>query len=247
MAPRDEHHEQACGECGGARWVRSAARVGASGFGRPVRCSSCWNEAELLERARVPVEYREAEAPPNRRLSAALERWWAVSPPDARPSLVLAGPPGSGKTHTAAWMVRRWIGGNGPDPRFVRVPDLLDELRQSIALKNDPGARPAAGYVLEWLASLPLLVLDDLGAERATDWAVERLGVLLEQRLVQRRLTIVTTNLLDPAAVNEALGFRIADRLTSFAWLKMDGRSFRTKRGVEATKQLTGEAPWWAE
>jgi DNA replication protein DnaC len=124
---------------------------------------------------------------------------WANTPP--RPSsLVLTGPVGTGKTYAACAAVRPLVE-QGATLAFWPVVRLLDQLRPG----RDDDPYPAA-------VAADLLVLDDLGAERATDWTAERLYALVNDRWLAERPTIVTTNLAPPQ-LTAAVGERLASRL----------------------------------
>jgi DNA replication protein DnaC len=120
--------------------------------------------------------------------------------------LVLLGPPGVGKTHLSVGILAdraaRWLRDHPAElreeagtlivrppfrSRFASVPALLDELREAAQL-------PGAADPLQPLKSAPLLVLDDLGREKATEWAVERLYVLIDRRYADLLPTVATTN-----------------------------------------------------
>lgn len=135
---------------------------------------------------------------------AAGQAWLAAPRPDPA-GLLLYGPTGTGKTGLGVGLL--WAAWEqGLEGQFVLVPALLDALRaQAGAL--DSGPDPLAP-----LRTVPLLVLDDLGAQRLTPFAEERIYVLINARHADARRTVVTTN-LPPDALDEALSTRIAWRL----------------------------------
>jgi DNA replication protein DnaC len=120
-------------------------------------------------------------------------------------NLWLFGGVGSGKTHLAVAMIRA-LYGSGRSILFQYVPTLLDELRDSFALEDDKRLKRHR------VSTADVLVLDDLGCEKRTDWARERLTVIANERSVHGRPTIVTSN-LKPSEVAERLGDRLVSRL----------------------------------
>lgn len=127
-----------------------------------------------------------------------------------RAGLVLCGPAGGGKTHLAVAMLAdrlsRWLD-TWPteavedevdgytvvrrrpelEVRLVSVPSFLDALRSRIRFADVTDPLPD-------LVGADLLVLDDLGREKVTDWASERLYVLVNERYSALRPTVVTSN-----------------------------------------------------
>lgn len=138
---------------------------------------------------------------------------WALAvldDPRTAPSLLLVGPTGTGKTHTGYAVLR-----------------LLSESRRStVAWRAASTAvffgdqRPRPGQsthdsegAFERYATAPVLLLDDLGATKNSEWTEETLYRLVDHRYTHCLPSIFTTN-VPPAALGERLGERIASRLT---------------------------------
>lgn len=108
-----------------------------------------------------------------------VERWWDSGPR----ALVLAGPARRGKT-TAAYAIANDVQARNVWTATWTAADL------SAALKPDSG-EPLA---YEYATTCGLLVLDDLGRERVTDWWLEQLQRIVDARCANGRRMIVTTN-----------------------------------------------------
>lgn len=118
--------------------------------------------------------------------------------------LTLAGKFGTGKTRLAIGAamhvcqeLEEWV-------IYWQVAELLEALRDS--LRADDGEYTK---ILKATQECELLVLDDIGAQKATEWANERLDSLVDHRYIHSKRTIFTTN----AANAEDLGGRIASRI----------------------------------
>jgi DNA replication protein DnaC len=118
--------------------------------------------------------------------------------------LYLCGGVGTGKTHLVAGMARALIEERHVPTFFHTAPELLDRLRPSGGRDGDEWA--------SWAMNADLLVLDDLGAEKATEWALERLFVLVNHRYRRLLPTVYTSN-LGPRELSEHLGERTASRV----------------------------------
>jgi DNA replication protein DnaC len=162
----------------------------------------------------LPVRWRartlegyEPETPAQQRALAAAKRIAA----GARQSLVLIGPPGRGKTHLAAGIVRTIVEGQtlrwqealerpASDalplpplwPAWVNVPDALARLRLELGAPVED--REEHRRLLRLSRYGGLVVLDDLGRERMSDWTAEVVYAVLNGRYEIRAATVVTTN-----------------------------------------------------
>ena len=119
--------------------------------------------------------------------------------------LVLAGQTGRGKTRLAA-AIANYCRDSGRQVMFVVVPDLLDRLRSAY---NPSNAR-AFDDVFDQVRNVPLLVLDDLGAQSGTAWADEKLFQLVNHRYNACLPTVITTN-LTVRDLDARLGSRLTD------------------------------------
>lgn len=98
-------------------------------------------------------------------------------------NVMLLGSVGVGKTH-AACIMAILAHQAGSRVRFAPVVELLDQLR--------PGGDPTA---LQRACDVDVLVLDDIGVEKPTDWTGERLYAVINRRWLEERPTIATSNL----------------------------------------------------
>lgn len=171
----------------------------------------------------IPTPTRETEAEAQERLEARQAvyqaRWEAQVPPmyanaswadldDAQRfdwpegslNLVLAGQVGTGKTH-AAYALGNTFSKRGTWVQATTVVDLLTALRP----EGDPSLARA-------VRECQVLILDDLGAGKASEFAIEQMTALLDLRIREGRRTIVTTNVPEPE-LETAWGGRFMDRL----------------------------------
>jgi DNA replication protein DnaC len=148
--------------------------------------------------------------------------------------LLFLGPPGLGKTHLAIACLRLAAHAKGFRGLFADSRYLLRRIRQTY----DPVTRRTENErdVVNSVVTADLLVLDDIGAERATEWVEEMLHLIVNSRYNERRLTIFTTNYpLEPPAhakhaetLLERIGFRMMSRLHEMCdFIELQGVDYR--------------------
>ncbi len=128
--------------------------------------------------------------------------------------LLFIGGFGTGKTRLAAAVLNEVQERYGGTVRSEVVPELLQRLRQTY----DAGSRGTEDQVLQPLLRTSLLLLDDIGAERVTEWVQERLFLVIDHRYRNRQPTLFTTN-LHPEDLEDRLGGRIVSRIVGMATL----------------------------
>jgi len=135
-------------------------------------------------------------------------------------SIVLYGGPGCGKTHLAAAIMRHTQSGF-----FVGVPELLLRIRDSF---ND-SSKCTEKEIIDEYSQKPFLTLDDLGAEKTTEYSITTLYLILNKRINDGLKTVITTNLSVPQ-LSSALGERIGSRISSMNIVKINMPDYRKRR-----------------
>jgi len=156
-----------------------------------------------LRGSRIPPRYEhctlETFTPGNASLRAALEQAMAFCAgyphlgDDEGLGLLFSGDNGVGKTHLAAAVLRELAARKGVRGQFWDFHELIREIKSSY----DPETKTTELQVLAPVVEMDVLLLDDLGAWKMTDWMNDTLFYILNSRYMAKRCTIITTNFQD--------------------------------------------------
>ena len=111
--------------------------------------------------------------------------------PDGR-WLVMWGERGNGKSHLCA-AVANHLSNSGTPTLFLTMPDLLASLKQLMDLQANTDQESYSGR-MKTIKTVPVLILDDLGAEAASSWSDAILFEILDFRYRNRLPTMIVTN-----------------------------------------------------
>lgn len=193
-----------CPICGGTGW-KIVERAGLSGAER-CECSYASRNAAIKEHSRIPPNYQQASldnfnVPQDNPVARAglgtvlmqVKSFVREYPATDRPGLLLVGETGTGKTHLAVATLRALLE-KGHEGVFFDYQNLLDKIRAGYDAASGGSDKEAYRVALE----APVLLLDDLGAHRVTDWVEDTVTAIITDRCNNRKTLIATTNLPDP-------------------------------------------------
>lgn len=234
-------HAGDCDICGGTGF--RVRRVGDYDRATPCSCRARARGDRQLASARIPRRYEhcelvnyeihnESQAEARRRARDFAEAY----PPAHRSGILFSGPCGVGKTHLAVGVLRELIQDKGIPALFVDFRELLKEIQQTYRPENPL----SADQVLRPIFSAEVLLLDDLGASKMTDWVRDTLGHVINRRYNEEKITLFTTNfpdrdpdgieddVLGPETLSQRIGVPLRSRLDEMCQtVEINGPDYR--------------------
>jgi DNA replication protein DnaC len=243
--------KEVCSICGGAglRVVQEDGRQ----FAQDCVCRIERRAARVLGRAQIPRRYEhctfenyDTDLPYSHKsqgIALLTARKFVESFPleTGGKGLLLTGSIGVGKTHLAVGILQALVSERGATGLFYDYRDLLKQVQNSYNAQ----VRETELEVLRPVFEAEVLVLDELGASKPTDWVWDTVAHILNTRYNDRRTTIITTNYANAGPLGtesgarsamreETLGDRIGERMRSrlqemCVVVEMQGEDFRQK------------------
>ena len=223
---------------------------------RVCACQATARSGHRIASARIPKRYEHCtldsyetgfrSADPSMRQAHLMARRFVEAYPvetDGR-GLLITGSIGVGKTHLAVGLLLALVEEKGAQALFYDYRELLKQIQHSYNAQVNSTELDVLRPVFE----AEVLVLDELGAQKPTDWVWDTVALILNTRYNDKRTTIITTNYPDLAPAGssgsaaqratreETLGDRIGERMRSrlaemCVHVEMTGADFRQSAG----------------
>src|SRR5262249_25416354 len=214
-------------------------------------CKQSARVDNLFASARIPERFKDssfetydAYCPSLARALMNTKRW-VEEYPNVDIGLLFLGSCGVGKTHLAVAALKALIKTKSVSGLFYDFRDLLKEIQDSY----NPNTHNSELKILSPIFDAEVLVLDELGASKPTEWVQETMTHIINKRYLDKKITIFTSNYLDMtvgSAYDETLtdrvGVRIRSRLTEMCrQILVEGDDYRGKLSVRRGGRFTND------
>jgi DNA replication protein DnaC len=230
-----------CPQCRGTGWEFVQ--------GRGVRRCDCRRSTgALAAAARIPIRYEKCSFEsyfalnPSQEAAIALSKQIAEGYPSFEIGLLMLGTCGVGKTHLAVAIIKALLEKNIPC-LFYDFRDLLKEIQDSW----NSATQTSEMEVLAPVYDAEVLVLDELGASKPTEWVKDTMTHIINKRYNDKKVTIFTSNYLDQKSnqydetLQERVGIRLRSRLHEMCKvISLTGDDYRRtvkQAGIRATEK----------
>jgi DNA replication protein DnaC len=195
-----------CLLCRGTGWKMVPREDGAGSVAVVCDCGMAERASRVMERARIPKRYEHCDFESySTDVGATAEHGHSLKnaklltqgfvrdyPMSAEKGLLLTGASGVGKTHLAVAALKELVR-RGHAGLFCDYRELLKEIQSSY----NPASESTEMGILEPVRTVEILVMDDLGASKPSAWVLDIIGLVLNARYNEKRVTILTTNYFD--------------------------------------------------
>jgi DNA replication protein DnaC len=186
---------------------------------RRCRCMESSRTDRVLKEARIPKRYEHCDLSsylptnPSQKTAKMFVQSFLDKYPQVENGLLFLGTCGVGKTHLSVSLLKQVIIEKGDGGLFYDFRDLLREIQASW----NSASQTSEWEVLRPVLEAKVLVLDELGANKPTEWVRDTIAHIINCRYNDKKLTIFTSNFLDnpERAGEETLTDRIGMRLRS--------------------------------
>src|ERR1044072_4259369 len=233
---RQNHEEPACDRCFG-----TGMEVVSGKGARRCACRLSGLRNNLFEQARLPKRHEECSLSNYQPAAESVSQMLAFKHayrlvreyPSAERGLLFAGPVGVGKTHLAVAILRGLVE-KGACSLFCEYGSLLREIQESY----NPVSRTSEMSVLAPVYEAEVLVLDELGVSKPTEWVLDTMTHIIGRRYNDKKLNIFTTNFTDERqspngeTLQDRIGARLRSRLYEMCHtVLIEGEDYRRRLG----------------
>lgn len=229
----DDAGEAVCDKCFG-----TGMEIVVGKGARQCECQKQMSKANPFDKVRVPQRYASCHfnsyepATTSQTQAARFAMKFTQEFPAVDQGLLLMGPVGVGKTHLAVSMLKGLTERGGFSCLFYEFGSLLKEIQDSYNAKTQSSELGVLSPVL----TADVLVLDELGASKPTDWVRDTMAHIINTRYNDQKHTIFTTNYLDERqgseeTLEDRIGIRLRSRLFEMCrTVEIKGADFRKAR-----------------
>ena len=209
--------------------------------GKGARVCSCQKQdahTGNLRKAKLPRRYESCyitnynPSDPSQVKGKKLAQEFGMKYPAFEGGLIYTGPVGVGKTHLAV-SILKLLSERGFSCLFYEFGSLLKEIQDSW----NPTTKTSELTVLAPVLNVEVLVLDELGASKPTDWVRDTMAHIINTRYNDKRATIFTTNYPDERqkdreeTLEDRIGVRLRSRLYEMCrTVELKGEDYRRKQ-----------------